>query len=134
MRTLGWYLKEATESLGSDSPAVTFLQNKIKDSPQGAAEPVLATESQMVDLLVNMHQMAKAGATGSSTPNLYNVTVKEPYCSDTYIIEHVPATSEYAAQEAAMKFLLAQGERHEHAGGYSYTAQRVLVYQQEVSS
>ena len=52
--TLGNYRKLATAVFDQDSKAVKFLDNKIKDSPQGENEEVLADETQMVGLLGRM--------------------------------------------------------------------------------
>ena len=49
--TLGNYRKIAIVIFGVDSKAVKFLNDKIKASPNGENEEVLAPESQMVYLL-----------------------------------------------------------------------------------
>jgi hypothetical protein len=40
---------------GPDSPAVAFLDKKIEESPHGPDEPVIAHESQVVHLLLQIH-------------------------------------------------------------------------------
>lgn len=52
--TLGNYRKMAVAVFGEDSKAVKFLDEKIKDSPDGQNEEVIANESQMVYLLGNI--------------------------------------------------------------------------------
>ena len=52
--TLGIYRKMAVAVFGEDSKAVKFLDEKIKDSPDGQNEEVIANESQMVYLLGNI--------------------------------------------------------------------------------
>jgi hypothetical protein len=54
--TLGEYRKLAAYAYGEDSKVVEFLDRKIKESPQGADEPVLAHETQMISLLSNLHR------------------------------------------------------------------------------
>ena len=49
--TLGSYLKLAATLFFHDSPAVAFIQKKIDESPNGAAEEVIADESQMLNVL-----------------------------------------------------------------------------------
>lgn len=51
--TLASYRKLAAAFFGEDSEAVAFLDKKISDSPNGAAEEVLADEGQMVHMLVS---------------------------------------------------------------------------------
>lgn len=53
--TLGAYRKLATAFFGATSPAVAFLDQKIKDSPNGENEKVITLESQMVPLLIHIH-------------------------------------------------------------------------------
>jgi hypothetical protein len=50
--TLGSYLDLCTMVFGAESKPVRFIEAKMAESPLGAAEPVLADESQMVALLV----------------------------------------------------------------------------------
>ncbi len=52
--TLGTYLKLCNLIFGTDSPQVKFIMNKIAESPNGADEEVIAEESQMMYLLVNL--------------------------------------------------------------------------------
>ena len=54
--TLGNYRKMAVIFFGDDSPAVKFLDGKIKESPNGSDEEVITDESQMVYLLANIHR------------------------------------------------------------------------------
>ena len=49
--TLGNYRKMAAAVFGEDSKPVMFLDDKIKDSPNGANEEVIADERQMVYVL-----------------------------------------------------------------------------------
>jgi hypothetical protein len=53
--TLGSYRDLAVVVWGADSPAVAFIDAKIRDSRAGRNEPVLADESQMVYLLTVIH-------------------------------------------------------------------------------
>jgi hypothetical protein len=53
--TLGNYKKMAVIVFGEQSPAVRFLNDKIKESPNGENEEVIADESQVIYLLGNMH-------------------------------------------------------------------------------
>lgn len=53
--TLGSYLKLATAVFGDDSAAVTYLNKQIAKHPKGEEEPVIAAESQMVNLLAQIH-------------------------------------------------------------------------------
>lgn len=53
--TLGNYKKLVESMLGLDSPALLFLNEKIKNSDKKEDEEVLADEGQMVYLLMNMH-------------------------------------------------------------------------------
>lgn len=52
--TLGEYRKLAATFFGADSKAVTFLDGKIKDSPNGENEEVLADEGQMMHLFMSL--------------------------------------------------------------------------------
>jgi hypothetical protein len=49
--TLGNYRKLAAAFFGEDSKAVSFLDEKIAESPNGENEEVVADEGQMVHLL-----------------------------------------------------------------------------------
>lgn len=51
--TLGNYRKLTAAAFGEDSPAVKFLDDKIKE--QGEDEEVIQDEGQMVFLLANIH-------------------------------------------------------------------------------
>ncbi len=53
--TLGEYRKLTVALLGEDSPAVKFLDERIAESPDGDKDEVIAAESQMMYLLVNIH-------------------------------------------------------------------------------
>jgi hypothetical protein len=53
--SLGEYLRICTAIFGEDSPATKFIAEKIKDSPNGEMEEVIADERQMVWLLTKMH-------------------------------------------------------------------------------
>ncbi len=52
--TLGSYLKLCLAVFGKDSEQVKFIMDKIAESPNGAHEEVVADESQMLYLLVNL--------------------------------------------------------------------------------
>lgn len=54
MRRWGNYRQLAVLFFGAFSPAVTFLDGKILESPNGADEEVIADEGQMVHLLATM--------------------------------------------------------------------------------
>lgn len=53
--TLGNYRALTVAVFGADSPAVAFLDDKIRVSRKGADEEVLADEGQMVYLLGRIH-------------------------------------------------------------------------------
>ena len=52
--TLGNYRKMSIAVFGEKSKPVKFLDEKIKDSPNGEDEEVIAAETQMVALLGSM--------------------------------------------------------------------------------
>ena len=52
--TLASYLKLCLVIFGPASPQVKFIVDKIATSPNGAHEEVIAEESQMMYLLVNL--------------------------------------------------------------------------------
>ena len=52
--TLASYLKLCLVIFGPSSPQVKFIMDKISESPNGAHEEVIAEESQMMYLLVNL--------------------------------------------------------------------------------
>lgn len=52
--TLGTYLKLSKLIFGDESVQTKFIMNKIAESPNGANEEVIAEESQMMYLLVNL--------------------------------------------------------------------------------
>ena len=52
--TLASYLKLCLVIFGPASPQVKFIVDKIATSPDGAHEEVIAEESQMMYLLVNL--------------------------------------------------------------------------------
>ncbi len=52
--TLGTYLKLCDLIFGTDSVQSKFILEKITTSPNGADEEVIAEESQMMYLLVNL--------------------------------------------------------------------------------
>jgi len=52
--TLGSYLKLCNIFFGEESVQVRFINQKIASSPNGADEEVVAEESQMMYLLVNL--------------------------------------------------------------------------------
>lgn len=54
--TLGNYLEMAQAVFGKDSGAVNFLNKKIDTSPNGVNEEVIADESQMIVLLMEMNK------------------------------------------------------------------------------
>jgi len=51
--TLGSYLKIAKAIFSADSGGVKFLEQKIKDSPNGENEEVIADESQMLHAIAH---------------------------------------------------------------------------------
>jgi hypothetical protein len=53
--TLGYHRDMAAAVFGEDSKAVVFMDKKIKESPRGRDEPVIAAESQIVYLLARIH-------------------------------------------------------------------------------
>jgi len=53
--TLGSYLKLSIIVYGEESNAVKFLKDKIKNSPEGEHEEVIADESQMIVALTTIH-------------------------------------------------------------------------------
>lgn len=53
--TLGYHRVMAVAVFGADSPAVKFLDQKIKDSPNGEHERVIVHETQVVYLLSQLH-------------------------------------------------------------------------------
>ena len=52
--TLGSYLQLCILIFGKDSPQARFIMDKIATNPRGADEEVIAEESQMMYLLVNL--------------------------------------------------------------------------------
>jgi hypothetical protein len=52
--TLGSYLKLCNIFFGEESEQTKFIMDKIETSPNGANEEVIAEESQMMYLLVNL--------------------------------------------------------------------------------
>ena len=52
--TLGTYRRYVAKLFGEDSKALVWLDAKIKE--QGADEPVLTDERQMIQLLGHLHQ------------------------------------------------------------------------------
>jgi hypothetical protein len=54
--TLDDYRRFAVFTYGKNSKAVAFLDDKIKESPMGADEQVLAEPSQMIMLLTNLNE------------------------------------------------------------------------------
>lgn len=53
--TLGYHRMFVVALFGEDSKALTFLDKKIAESPNGADEEVMIAESQMVYLLGQIH-------------------------------------------------------------------------------
>ena len=53
--TLGNYRKYAAALFGEISPAVEYLELKIRQSLKAADEPVLADESQVIAMLNTLH-------------------------------------------------------------------------------
>ena len=53
--TLGFHSDLTKTLLGEDSKAVAFLNQKIEQSPNGREEKVIAHESQMIALLMAIH-------------------------------------------------------------------------------
>lgn len=53
--TLGNYLILTKVFFGEESRAVTFLENKIAESPNGEDEQVITEEGQMIHLLGRIH-------------------------------------------------------------------------------
>jgi hypothetical protein len=54
MKTLGYYRNFATAIFGADSKATKYIEDKIRE--QGEDEPVLADETQMYILLMELYQ------------------------------------------------------------------------------
>lgn len=54
--TLGDYRRFAVFAYGETSKATEYLDRKIKDSPNGADEQVLAAEPQMLMLLNSLNE------------------------------------------------------------------------------
>jgi hypothetical protein len=52
--TLGTYKKLTSAVFGENSKAVEFLNQKIKDDPDGENGEVIADEGQMINLLLNL--------------------------------------------------------------------------------
>lgn len=52
--TLGNYRDLSAATFGENSPQVKFLDDKVAESPNGRDEEVIAPESQMLYLLVNL--------------------------------------------------------------------------------
>lgn len=52
--TLGVYIKLVCALFGEESPAVAFLTAKAARSPDGEDEEVLASETQMIQLLASI--------------------------------------------------------------------------------
>lgn len=52
--TLGNYRKLCTTFFGKESKAVEFFDKKIKESPKGENEEVIADESQMLFMIGSM--------------------------------------------------------------------------------
>jgi hypothetical protein len=63
--TLGEYRKMAKIFFGEESAAITFLDKKITESPNGKDEEVIAAESQMVHLLGQIHLQGDADGSDS---------------------------------------------------------------------
>lgn len=57
--SLGFWWQAAVALFGKESPSVKLLEDKIKDSQKGAMEKVTAHESQMVYLLMTVHDKGK---------------------------------------------------------------------------
>ncbi len=53
--TLGYHREMTIALMGADSAAVKFLDGKIKESVYGSGEVVIAHESQMIQLLFQIH-------------------------------------------------------------------------------
>lgn len=53
---LGSYLVLTKKFFGDGSPAVKCIEDKIKKSPHGVDEEVLADEMQMVNMLLAFHK------------------------------------------------------------------------------
>lgn len=53
--TLGYHRAMSVALLGADSKAVAWLDKKIAESPNGEDEEVVAAESQVVYLLMQIH-------------------------------------------------------------------------------
>lgn len=54
--TLGTYKKIATILTGENSEAVKFFERKIQESPNGENEAVIAHESQMLMLIMELNK------------------------------------------------------------------------------
>jgi len=53
--TLGYHYVRAEAIFGKDSESLKYLDEKIKESPLGKEEKVVAPEEQMLHLLGNIH-------------------------------------------------------------------------------
>lgn len=53
--TLGEYLRMSELLFGEDSQACVFLKNKIEENPFGKYGEVIQEETQMVQLLIQIH-------------------------------------------------------------------------------
>lgn len=60
-RTLGDYKRLSVLLYGKDSDAAKFFDQKIKASKKGEYEPVLADESQMINLIASFRSEQNAG-------------------------------------------------------------------------
>lgn len=66
--TLEIYLAMCKIMFGSDSRATKFIEEKIKDAPNGKNEEVLTDETQMINLLLEIHRHRHYYDSNSSTP------------------------------------------------------------------
>jgi len=53
--TLASYLEKCRVVFGTDSPATRFIVKKIRESPNGANEEVVADEGQVLAMLIALH-------------------------------------------------------------------------------
>jgi hypothetical protein len=66
--TLGYHRAMSAAVFGEESAATKYLDKKIAESPHGAYEKVVAPESQVVLLLMNLH--AKGLKNEPDTPDV----------------------------------------------------------------
>ena len=75
--TLGSYLTLCNLFFGDESPQAKFIRDKVKESPEGLDEEVIAEESQMMYLLASLNDITTAEDHMSDKG--YSVGTKEGY-------------------------------------------------------